>query len=284
MIRLGIPLSLWKNLKTLEQGLVENRVAEQFGLEKPIKSKRFDRKKRKRQQREGISDVGRIEQPAQAQQKLFELQKLILPLLTQLSELQSDLCVFGENPQETYCVLEDFLEEKIDTRLWWEHWTLPDFGNYRERIWAEELMQYAKGDSFLILGTAVCVEELLEKYGTGMRNVKWVLKPKQYTEVVEEFVDWFYEEFGLAISLELLGENEGWIQFRPNSVEPVNVLDFTGEEKLFAHDVAKGSVWLDMDSLSGKERRIETRCPQITYFSLKKHWKQLEKPPFTLTL
>lgn len=255
LIRLGIPISLWKNLKLWEQGLKENKGVEQLATRK-----------------------------RQARQELLERQKLIQSLLAELSDLQSDLCVLGGNPQETYCVLEDFLQDKIDTRLLWEHWTLPNFGSYRERIWVEELMQYAKGDSFLILGAGDCVEEILEKYGAGMRNVKWVLKPGQYTVAVEEFVDWFYEEFGLAICFELLKENEGWIQFRPNSIEPVNVLDFTGEEKLFAHDVAKGSVWLDMDSLSGKERRIETRCPQITYFSLKKHWKQLEKPPFTLTL
>lgn len=270
LIRLGIPMLLWKNLKS-----VEERKVSEYISELPIKNKWLDKRKhkRKRQQLESFS---------QEKQIVSEEPKLIWSLLAELAELQKDLCILGENPQETYCVLEDFLKEKIDTRIWWEHWTLPEFGNYRERIWAEELMKYAKGDAFLILGTAACVEEILEKYGAGMRNVKWVLKPKQYTEAVEECVDWFYEEFGLAVSLELLEENEGWIHFRPSSATPVNVLDFTGVEKLFANDVSKGSIWLDMDSLSGKERRFESRCPQITYFSLKKHWKHLEKAPFYL--
>jgi len=280
LIRLGIPMLLWKNLKILEQGLEKRTVSEQIS-EIPIKGRWFDRRthKHKRQQ---LRSPSQAEQTASEDTSAQEQYAMLLPLLAKLSELQKDLCILGENPQETYCVLEDFLKEKIDTRIWWEHWTLPEFGSYCERIWAEELMKYAKGDSFLILGTAACVEKILEWYGAEMRNVKWVLKPKQYTEAAEEFMDWFYEEFGLAISLELLGENEEWIHSRPNSVTPVNVLDFTGVEKLFANDVAKGSIWLDMDSLSGKERRFESRCPQITYYSLKKHWKHLEKAPFYL--
>lgn len=278
LIRLGIPMLLWRNLKSLEKALEQDEAAEQSGRRK--RRRRWWRREEILQAKRERSEESL--QKEQAQQKLHALQKVTQPFLAELSELQTVLRLLGAHTDCTYCVYENFLMEKIDTRLWWEHWSLPHFSEYHEWIWAEELMKYAALDSFLILGYAPCVEKILNWHGVKMRSVKWILKPEQYTEAVREFVDCFYEEFGLAISLQLLGEGEGWIRFRPCTIAAVNVLDFTGEEKLSACDVAEGSLWLDMNSLEGKEWRMENRCPHITYFSLKKQWKQLEKAPFYL--
>jgi len=244
LIRFGIPATLWQNLKTWE--------AEEKEGTKPRKRNsgfRSVRKKRKR---------------------------IVHPLLDELSVQQTALALLGDNPHWTYCVYEDFLFEKIDTELWHEYWTLPLFGEIHHLRWADELMKQGVWDSLFILGYAPCVPELLYKYAGKLRNVKWILKQEQCGEVVQEFVEEIYEEYGLVISLQFLESDEHWAGVRLKTVIPVNVLDFTGEEKVTAYDLAAGSVWLDTDSLEGKEWRMKTRNPQITYCSLKKQWAQLD--------
>lgn len=243
LIRFGIPSILWQNISTWE--------AEEKEEENPRKRKHGFRRSRKEK-------------------------RILHPLLEELSVQQTALSLLGDNPHWTYCVYEDFLREKIDTGLWHECWKLPLFREYQDLIWAEELMKYGVWDSLFILGYAPCVTELLYKYAGKLRNVKWILKPEQFEEPVQEFVEEVYEEYGLVISLQLLEPNEHWASVRLKTAIPVNVLDFTGEEKVSAYDLAGGSVWLDMDSLAGKEWRMKTRNPQITYCSLKKQWAQLD--------
>lgn len=242
-------------------------------VDKPAKHNWLERRMQKVRMRKTEEAAGMEDDVLQ---RLRSLQEETMPLLSELSELRDALCILGDNPEETYCVFEKYLRERVDTRLWWEHWRLPDFGEYRERIWVEELMRYATRDSFLVLGYAPCIGDVLYKYATGMRSVCWILKPEQYTDAVQQFIDSFYEEFGLAISLQLLEPGEDWAGLRAVSTIPVNVLDFSREEKISAHDVAAGSIWLDVDAMEGKERRIESRCPKIAYFSLKKLWSHLD--------
>ncbi len=262
LIRLGIPASLWQNLKALEKSLEEEKEREKQQRARGL-FHRFDKGNRKRKQ-QTAEQTGRIEQ------------EKLRPLLEELSEQQTALCLLGDNPHWTYCVYEDFLWDKIDTMLWREYWRIPVFCEYHDYIWAEELMQYAVRDTLLILGYAPCVGQLLRKHAVKLRSVRWILKPEQYTEAVQDFQDEFYEEYGMVIAIQVLEPGEEWVRVRPSAVTPVNILDFSGEEKLSACDVIQGSVWLDMDSLEGKERRMEGRSPQISYFSLKKQWAHLD--------
>lgn len=292
LIRLGVPVLLWQNLKALEgmaEGEKAKRSVSQEAVIDPKKEKEQRRKKRRgfrkrKQKSEEDSVVMDPERKAreEEQERLKDLRNQLTPLLTELSELQTVLSLLGDNPHWIYCVYEDYLYERIDTGLWWDVWRLPLFEEYHSYIRVEELMQYATKESFVVLGCAPCVGRILRGHAARMRSVQWIMKPEQYTEAVQEFVEEFYEEYGLAITMKLLEEGEDWIRVRPSSVQPVNVLDFSGEEKLSVCDIAKGSVWLDMDSLEGKERRMEVRSPQIGYFSLKKQWKQLQKEPIYL--
>lgn len=198
------------------------------------------------------------------------------PLLEELSIQQTALSLWEDNPYETYCVYENFLWEKIDTKLWWKYWRLPQLQEYHDLIWAEELMQYGIWNSLLILGNAPCVTQLLYKYAGRLRTVKWILRQEQYTETLQDFLEDFYEEYGLMVDCQVLKPGEHWAAVRPKSVLPVTVLDFTGEEKISAYDLVAGSVWLDMDSLDGKEWRMKVRNPHIAYYSLKKQWACLD--------
>lgn len=266
LIRVGIPELLWKNLKTLEK-------CDKQSLQ--LHDKRMDRKARRRKRRKPAM-VSKMAQAESVQRCENKEQQEAAVLLQELAELQTALCLLGGNPYWTYCVYEDFLFERIDTKLWRECWRLPGFAEYHETVWVEELLTYATKDAFLILGYAPCIGNILNRHAVKMRSVRWILKPEQYTEAVQQFIDTFYEEFGLVISLQVSEPGEEWVKLRPFSAAPINVLDFTQEEKLSACDVAKGSIWLDMDSLEGKERRMESRCPQIAYFSLKKLWSHLD--------
>lgn len=289
LIRLGIPVLLWQNVKALE-GLVEGEKAKISILQEAVVAPKKDKKQRrivlrgfrKRKQKSEnasvVADAERIAWEAE-QARLKDLRNQLAPLLEELSELQTALPLLGDNPHWTYCVYEDFLYEKINTKLWREVWKLPLFEEYHSYIWVEELMQYATKEAFVLLGYAPCVGHILRGHAAQMRSAWWMLKPEQYTEAVQGLIEEFYEEYGLAITVKLLEEGEEWIRVRPSSVQPVNVLDFSGEEKLSACAIAKGSVWLDMDSLEGKERRMDVRSPQIGYCSLKKQWKQLQKEP-----
>lgn len=243
LIRFGVPATLWQNVKAWETEAQEGEKA--------------DRRKHWFHSRD-------------------KKKTTVHPLLEELSVQQIALSLLGENPHWTYCVYEDFLRERIDTNLWSKYWKLPLFREYHDLVWAEELMRYGNWDSLIVLGYAPCVTELLCRHAGTLRNVRWILKPEQYTDTVQEFVEEFYQEYGLVILLQLLEPECHWAGVRLKANTPLNVLDFTGEEKMSAWDLLPGSVWLDMDSLGGKEWRMRSRSPQIAYYSLKKQWAHLD--------
>uniref|UniRef100_UPI0040576BE6 hypothetical protein n=1 Tax=Acetatifactor sp. TaxID=1872090 RepID=UPI0040576BE6 len=196
-------------------------------------------------------------------------------LLEELRHWQIAWLLRSENPYWTYSVYEDFLREKINPDVWGQYWVIPEFENYHESLWVEKLIPHTIPGNYMILGDADCIPRLLCENVGRMRSVKWYLPGEQYTEAIREFLDDYYEEFGLAVEVRLVEER--WSRVHLTSVTPANILDFTGEEKLWAIDLPAGSIWLDMDSLEGKNRRIEVRNPEICYFSLKKLWKGRQK-------
>ncbi len=211
-----------------------------------------------------------------------EVQENVRRLLGELPSIQTALRFLGNNPNWTYCAYEGILREKLDMEIWQQYWDIPEFAEYHVYPWVGMMMEQASCDRYLILGYAPCLGKILCGCAERLRSVTWYLLQEQYIQAVQNFVEDFYQEYGLAIELHVLGENESWVKIHPSSTASVNVLDFTGEEKLSACNVAKGSIWLDMDSLEGKSRRIETRNPQITYCSMKKLWKQRQKEPIRL--
>lgn len=259
LIRLGIPSLVWQQVGQPE-------LKKEPDLQKLPKKRKY---RLKRCRNKAVAK-GRIEDSKQA--SFFD----------EIEELQTAICLLGENSHWTYCVYEDFLEKKLNVESWKRHWKVPKFEDYTEYFWVEQLMKYARYDRYIILGYASCVANVLCNHARRMRGVKWIMKAKQYTPQVQAFIEEFYEEYGLVIEIDLMEETETWIGMHPASVVPVNVLDFTGEEKLSACDVAKESVWLDMCSVEGKNRRMEARNPSVNYFSLKKEWKQRQKASINL--
>lgn len=310
LIRLGVPCLLWKNLKRAEEN---GKTASQEPISSAKQASPVLRKcdgedmpegkkqslwhrwqciwgrKRLRQQsaaqsvrqkqQDGVAQTKALSRSEEAEE-LRQLLCRITELMEELKELQIALCLLGNNPCWTYCVYEDYLWERIDTACWRQNWVIPEFTDYREAVWVRKLMQNTVPGQYMLLGYADCLPEILCENAARLRSVKWLLPEREYTQKVQQFAEDFYEEYGLVMDIRLL--HEEWVRVRPESVVPVNVLDFTGEEKISACDVADGSIWLDMDSVDGKNRRMETRKPGVSYFSLKKLWKQRQKQAFCL--
>lgn len=314
LIRLGLPVLLWKNLKLLdkeEQDKLSGDVAEQdkpssgVSQEQQVQeSDQYPAEKRKRRKRRNTSffrgkksrfyKQRRVQEPLIQQSVRDEAQKQdtkcresavqqVTALVGELEMLQTALCLLGGNTYWTYTVYEERLRLKIDTLTWWDAWKIPEFENYSQSLWAEKIMPYGDYPDYLILGQSDCIPGVLVSNARKIRSAKWYLLRKDYTEAVEEFIDNFYEEYGLAIEVHLMEERQDWRRVSFSCREPVKVLDFSGEPKVSIQGVIKGSVWLDMDAMDAKAERMEVRNQGIKYFSLKKLWQGLQKPSMTLT-
>lgn len=163
------------------------------------------------------------------------------------------------------------------TVLWRRYFDWKEFTDYGGRFWVEQLMPEAVLPHFVILGTAACIPELIEKYAHGMKSLRWILPQADYTGELDEFVEDFYTEFGLAISMQVI---PGFRDFKGLQLVcplPSNILDFSGEPGIGISGVAEGSIWLDMRSVEEKRRRIEVRGLSIFYFSMKEKWQYAQR-------
>lgn len=161
--------------------------------------------------------------------------------------------------------------------LWGHYFKWREFADYTGRFWAEQLMPEAVQPHFVILGNAACIPELLEKYARGMKSLRWILAEADRTPELEEFVEDFYIESGLAVSLQVLPGPKEFKRLQLVCALPSNILDFTGEPGIGICGVAEGSIWLDMQSVEEKRRRILGRGPGISYFSIKEKWKYVQR-------
>lgn len=161
-----------------------------------------------------------------------------------------------------------------DACLWAKSWPYPFFENYFHMEWVEHMLSYAVLPHYIVLGYYRELPGILWERAARMKSLKWILPERLYDETLQEFLEDFYEEYGIAAAVQLLGEEESFWQTILSGRAPCNVLDFSEEEKIPSAELAKGSIWIDMSSMEGKRRRLEERNTGIRYFSLKKEWKQ----------
>lgn len=184
------------------------------------------------------------------------------------------------DPEQSMCVCE----EKLPFFNRWE------FNGYFETNWVKHMLRYVMSEEkqgfvfshVLVLGQAQCLTELLFLYAGKMKSLKWVLPARQFREEQQEVVEDIYDEYGLAVDVQLLEDEDAYRRTRVSCVLPTVVLDFSESDRVPTADIAKGSLWLDMASSEQKRRRIEDRNTGIQYFSLKKEWKHPQKALFYL--
>lgn len=153
---------------------------------------------------------------------------------------------------------------------------LPEFDAYRNPKWIRRLLSHAVYADFIVLGDVPCLYEILRGLAPRMKSLLWIAPDLTAKEQTEDFVEDFYQEYGLAIDLRFLPDGSTYSRtvipdkhFRG----PVNVLDFTGDKYVPNFSPPADSVWLDFDSLPEKERRIESRRLKAVYISLQKQWR-----------
>ena len=158
-------------------------------------------------------------------------------------------------------------------------WNVPEFRDYKDYRWVKPLLGRVDGrySEFILLGTGECVFEVLSRLARHMKSLQWYLREEELTESVQEGIEDFYTEYGLAITVCPLKGAKAFRTLRLMSAEPVCVLDFAEEEKLFAGELGQDSLWLDFTAMDGKRRRMERQAPRVGYESLKKQWEILEK-------
>lgn len=245
LVRVGVSSELMR--------ILQERVPEESGSQESTKKRSIFPWQRRREAH--IAEKNR-------QQRLLEDTKCRQDFLQQIMEDRNHSYIVTEEPVP-------FLEG-------WE------FRGYYEEEWVMHIMQYATLNHFVILGKAECIPRLMLQYVQRMKSLKWVLLQRQYGEAEEELVEEIYEEYGLAVEVRLLEEEGDWRRMRLACKIPMVLVDFCEEEKISAADVARGSIWLDMNASEVKRCRLEDRNTGIAYFSLKKEWKRPQNALYQL--
>lgn len=161
--------------------------------------------------------------------------------------------------------------------LWAYYFDEKEFCDYCGRFWVQQLLGEAKLPYFVILGTAPALYELLGECARGMKSLCWILTEAECVEELLDFVEEFYGEYGLAISLRTLSGHEDYRSLGNLCDKASNIIDFTEEPAAGRVGAAQGSIWLDMRSVEEKGRRIRGRSAGITYISMKEKWKYAQR-------
>lgn len=162
--------------------------------------------------------------------------------------------------------------------LWQQCWNWPEFDAYFQPKWAEALLENARLHHFVVLGSAPCVPFVIQRCARRMKSLRWLLPASDCTDAIQDFVEDFYVEYGLAVALQPLEGKRVFAHLLLETATPVCILDFTGEPRIPAGGVSGGSIWLDFCSVEEKEMRISGRGEGVFYISLKEIWKRAGKP------
>lgn len=206
-------------------------------------------------------------------------------------EIQSFLTELGRIIDDRYdcrCVYADVVQKCLtdpgtdETRLlpllWRQYWQFPEFSAYLQPRWMEILLGNVRLHRFVVLGCADSTPSAILHCAGRMKSLRWFLQERDCGQELQDFVEEFYGEYGLAVDLQPLEGERVFSRLLLETVEPVCVLDFTGESRIPVGGLAQGSMWIDFCSLEEKARRILEREEGISYFSLKEIWKHAGKP------
>lgn len=300
LVRVGMNVgeNKWFSHSIAPHAAVTNGPAPQDNLNRPVPQeasrKRFfpaSWRQRLREQRERW-DRARLQKQSR---KLFleEKKRICLEMETFFSELNrivdqryECLCVYGDAVRKSLLFPEDYGREDLNDavplywlpQLWRQYWQLPEFDAFFHPQWVELLLENARLHHFVVLGSASCTPAVILHCASRMKSLRWILRSQDCTEELQDFVEEFYEEYGLAATLQPLEGSKVFAKLLLVSKDPVCILDFTGEPHIPPGGVAQGSIWIDFLSVEDKARRITERGEGISYFSLKEIWKRAGKP------
>lgn len=204
---------------------------------------------------------------------------------SQMAEMMRESALYMEEHSDRWCVYDRAVREVLSgdnpvAELWRREWKTEEFKGYTELRWIQPLTSHITGPHFIVLGTASCIPQLLQQCADRMKSLRWIVEEaymQTHREELEDFAENFYQEQGLAVTIEQVQGRHGFERMQLFCREPVNILDFTGEDKVAAGWAAEGSIWLDLWSSEEKCRRMVQRNAGIHYFSLREKWRQAQK-------
>lgn len=216
--------------------------------------------------------------------EIFYLQVCGYPDAEELELLQEEMCKAVNRlasrqrrmgtEQTSYLMYEDGFEkwlvslQKEDT--WRKMWKLPvysDYYNVDNLKWMlEAIPQDAAFVNALILGSGIGMQDWLPLIAPRVRSITFYLEV--ITGSFEILREQLCEEYGLITQVHLMAPGELRKQ-KLRYTEPVLVIDFSGKNPISVLGLAKGSIWLDMDSVEAKRHAIEDRRTGVNYLSLK---------------
>lgn len=231
--------------------------------------KRFDRLFYQRQQKRRI----RKERELVSQE--------IQSFLTELGQIVDDRydcrCVYADAVRK--CLTAPEADETYSLPLLWQqYWQFSEFDDYLQPRWSTLLLENVSLHHYVVLGCAKSAPSVILYCVRRMKSLRWFLQERDCGQELQDFVEEFYGEYGLAVDLQPLEGERVFSRLLLETVEPVCVLDFTGESRIPAGGLAQGSVWIDFCSVEEKARRILEREEGVSYFSLKEIWKHAGKP------
>ncbi len=200
----------------------------------------------------------------------------------QMQSFLAELSGLADDRYECSCVYADAVRKVLFSpqngtsglsSLWQECCRIPEFDGYFQPEWAGLLLPHVSLHRFVVLGIADCVPMVFSHCARRMKSLQWFVREEDCTEELQDFLEDFYEEWGLAAALQPLEGKRAYARLLLETSQPVCILDFTGEPSVSPDGVAAGSIWIDFCSVEEKARRISERGKGIACFSLKEMWK-----------
>lgn len=205
----------------------------------------------------------------------------IQSLLTELERIVDDRydcrCVYADAVRK-FLMTSEAAETYQLPLLWQQYWQFPEFSAYLQPQWMAPLLENVRLHHFVVLGCADSTPSAILYCVKRMKSLRWFLQERDCGQELQDFVEEFCGEYGLAVDLHPLEGERVFSRLLLETVAPVCVLDFTGEPRITTGGLAKGSVWIDFCSVEEKARRILEREDGLSYFSLKEMWKRAGKP------
>lgn len=250
------------------------------------------RENRERRRRIHLQKQRRRQFQETREQVRMEIQRFLAELGTSVDDRYECRCVYADSVKSCLVLPEGRGQgrREADSRktddiaadcwlpaLWQQSFPFPEFSAYLQPQWVECLLENARLHHYVVLGTAHSVSTAILHCASRMKSLRWFLQESDCGQEVQDFVEDFYEEYGLAVTLQPLEGERAFSRLLLETLEPVCVLDFTGESRIPAGGLARGSVWLDFCSVEEKARRMMEKGDGVSYFSIKEIWKRAGK-------
>lgn len=226
------------------------------------------------------------------EQVRMEIQRFLAQLGTRVDDRYDCRCVYADSVRSCLALPEGRGQGRRETDsrktddidadcwlpiLWQQCFPFPEFDAYLQPQWVEALLENARLHHYVVLGVADSVSTAILHCASRMKSLRWFLQERDCGQEIQDFVEDFYEEYGLAATLQPLEGERPFSRLLMETLEPVCVLDFTRENRIPMGGLARGSIWLDFCSIEEKARRMTESGEGIFYFSIKEIWKRAGK-------